>query len=328
MGVAPFDVRHPTRLFVAHYARARIDFAPVAKHRFQLSLFTDPTTIDNTGQSNNYLGPAESHQDQGGKFASLRYDWLATRQRDRQHAARPQPPQPGQRAAGPLRQGRHAPAATSSRRSTAPGIPTAPGGSTRPTAPPGTRGRPTSSTSETGSRSIPRSRCAGTFLGRHSAKIGIQGQYVWRYRLEETPGGSVFTDTPAPGALLEGGLCNPTSGVNCDRRTDFPNFETRQRGFAAGLFLQDHWWTSLQWLTINPGVRFDWGATYNRNGDRVTNLFGIGPRLGLTADLTKDGRNILFAYYGRATNALPARRGREPGRRRGGGQQGLPVGSR
>ena len=145
----------------------------------------------------------------------------------------------------------------------------------------------------------------GSFAGRHSAKIGIQGQVVWRYRLEETPGGSVYNDTPAPGKVLEGGLCNLATGLNCDRRTDLPSFETRQRGYAAGLFLQDHWWTSLEWLTVNPGVRFDYGVTYNRNDEIVTNLFGIGPRLGLTADLTKDGRNILFAYYGRATNALP-----------------------
>ena len=52
-------------------------------------------------------------------------------------------------------------------------------------------------------------------------------------------------------------------------------------------------------------MRFDFGRTYNRHGAQVTQLFGIAPRLGLTADVTKDGRNILFAYYGRATNPLP-----------------------
>ena len=73
----PMTSATPTRKFVAHYIRARIDFAPAPKHRFRLSLFTDPTVIDNTGQSNNYLGAGREHQDQGGKFASLRWDWLA-----------------------------------------------------------------------------------------------------------------------------------------------------------------------------------------------------------------------------------------------------------
>jgi hypothetical protein len=303
-GVAPFDVRHPTRLFVAHYARARIDFAPVAKHRFRLSLFTDPTTIDNTGQVNTYLGPAESHQDQGGKFGSLRYDWLAT---DNVTASLLLGINLRSLANGP--QGRFGKVDTTGCDQFSPANCTwDPNRPRRVNSADNTAWYqgPTYIEHERNRIQLdPSVSMRGNFLGRHSAKIGIQGQMVWRYRLEETPGGSVFTDTPAGGTLLEGGLCNPATGLNCDRRTDMPSFETRQRGFAAGLFLQDHWWTSLQWLTVNPGVRFDWGVTYNRNGDRVTNLFGVGPRLGLTADVTRDGRNIIFAYYGRATNALP-----------------------
>jgi hypothetical protein len=304
LGVAPFDLRHPTRLFVAHYARARFDFAPMTKHRFRLSLFTDPTTIDNTGQSNNYLGPAETHQDQGGKFGSLRYDWLAS---DNVTATMLVGINLRSLSNGP--QGRFGPVDTRGCEQFS-----AANCTWDPNRPRRVNSADGSSWYQGGTFVIhernrvqidPSVSLRGNFLGRHSAKIGIQNQVVWRYRLEETPGGSFYTDTPASGALLEAGLCNPATGLNCDRRTDLPNFETRQRGFATGLFLQDHWWTSLQWLTINPGVRFDYGATYNRNGDRVTSLFGIGPRLGMTADLTRDGRNILFAYYGRATNALP-----------------------
>ncbi len=304
LGVAPFDLRHPTRRFVAHYARARIDFAPVARHRFKLSLFTDPTVIDNTGQSNNYLGAAESHQDQGGQFGSLRYDWLAT---DNLTASLMLGLNLRSLANGP--QGRFGKVDTAGcDRFSSVNCTWDPNRPRRINAADGTSWYqgPTYLVHKRNRVQVdPSVSLRGSFLGRHSAKIGIQGQYVWRYRLEETPGGSVFTDTPPAGALLEGGLCNPATGVGCDRRTDLPSFVTRQRGFAAGLFLQDHWWTSLQWLTVNPGIRFDWGSTFNRNGDRVTNLFGIGPRLGLTADLTRDGRNILFAYYGRATNALP-----------------------
>jgi hypothetical protein len=303
-GVAPFDVRHPTRRFVAHYARARLEFAPTSKHRIKLSLFTDPTVIDNTGQSNNYLGAAETHQDQGGQFGSFRWDWLASNNvtasllagLNLRHLSN-----------GP--QGRFGPVDTtgcdqfSSVNCTwDPNRPRHINSADNTTWYQG----PTFVIHDRNRVQVdPSVSMRGSLAGRHSAKVGIQGQYVWRYRYEETPGGVVYTDTPAAGRLLEGGLCNLSTGTNCDRRTDLPTFETRQQGYAAGLFLQDHWWTGLEWLTVNPGVRFDWGATYNRDGNRVTNLFGIGPRLGLTADLTKDGRNIVFAYYGRANNVLP-----------------------
>jgi len=303
-GVAPYDIRHPTRRFVANYIRLRFDWAPSAKHRFRLSLFTDPTVIDNTGQVNNYLGAAESHQDQGGRFGSLRWDWLAN-----------------PKVTGTVLLGlnlRH--------------LSNGPQGRFGGIDPTGcdqfsqvnctwdpSRPRHVNTADNTSWYQGPtyvihdRNRVQldpsvslrGSLAGRHTAKVGVQGQVVWRYRFEDTPGGSVYNDTPMTGTLLEGGLCNPATGINCDRRTDLPTFETRQHGYAAGLFLQDHWWTSLQWLTVNPGVRFDYGVTYNRNGDQVTNLFGIAPRLGLTADVTGDGQNILFAYYGRATNALP-----------------------
>jgi hypothetical protein len=304
-GVSPYDIRHPTRLFIAHYARLRLDYAPTAKHRFKLSLFTDPTTIDNTGQVNTTLGAAESHQDQGGQFGSLRWDWLA---RENVTASVLLGINLRHLANGP--QGRFGKVDTAGCDQFNPlncgwdpnrprHVNTADGTSWYQ--------GPTFVIHDRNRIQIdPSVSLRGQLAGRHTAKVGIQGQVVWRYRYEETPGGSVYNDTPAvSGRTLEAGLCNPATGINCDRRTDLPTFETRQRGYGAGFFLQDHWWTSLQWLTINPGVRFDYGATFNRNGDRVTSLFGISPRLGLTADLTKDGRNILFGYYGRATNPLP-----------------------
>jgi Carboxypeptidase regulatory-like domain/TonB-dependent Receptor Plug Domain len=303
-GIAPYDIRHPTRRFVAHYIRARLDYAPTSKHRFKLSVFADPTVIDNTGQANTYLGTAETHQDQGGQFSSLRWDWLA---RDNVTASLLVGLNLRSLSNGP--QGRFGAVDNAGCAQFTPvncawdpnqprHINTLDGTSWYQ--------GPTFVIHERNRIQIdPSVSLRGSLAGRHTAKVGIQGQVVWRYRYEETPGGVVYNDTPAPGRTLESGLCDPSTGINCDRRTNLPTFETRQRGYAAGIFLQDHWWTSLEWLTINPGVRFDYGATYNRNGERATSLFGIGPRLGLTADVTKDGRNILFAYYGRANNALP-----------------------
>jgi hypothetical protein len=304
LGVAPYDLRHASRLFVAHYIRGRMDFAPTAKHRFRLSLFTDPTIIDNTGQSNNYLGAAEQHQNQGGKFGSLRWDYLAKENLTatvllginlRRLENGPQ----GRFGAVDTRGCDQFSMLNCSYDPTRPRHVNSADGSSW------YQGTTYVLHDRNRVQFDPSVSLRGSFLGRHNAKIGIQGQYVWRHRIEETPGGQVYVDTPAMGQLLEAGLCNPATGVNCDRRTDIPSFETRQHGYAAGLFLQDKWWTSLQWLTINPGMRFDWGRTFNRTGRQVTELFGIAPRLGMTADVTKDGRNIFFAYYGRATNALP-----------------------
>jgi hypothetical protein len=68
--------------------------------------------------------------------------------------------------------------------------------------------------------------------------------------------------------------------------------------------VQDRWWTPLTWLTLNPGIRFDWGFTRDWKDKRATSLFGIAPRLGASADITQDGRNIAFAFYGRATEPI------------------------
>jgi carboxypeptidase family protein/TonB-dependent receptor-like protein len=303
-GSAPYDIRHPTRRFIANYIRLRLDYAPSSKHRFKLSLFTDPTVIDNVGQANSYLGAAENHQDQGGKFGSLRYDWLA---KDNVTASLLMGINLRHLSNGP--QGRFGAVDVRGCDQFSPVNCT-----WDPNRPRHINTVDGTAWYQGGTFVIhdrnriqvdPSVSLRGSLAGRHTAKLGVQGQVVWRYRFEDTPGGSVYNDTPPAGTVLEGGLCNPMTGINCDRRTDLPTFETRQRGYAAGIFLQDHWWTSLQWLTINPGVRFDYGVTYNRNGEQTTNLFGISPRIGLTADINKDGRDILFAYYGRATNPLP-----------------------
>jgi hypothetical protein len=304
LGIAPFDLRHAQRLFVAHYIRGRMDFAPSSKHRFRLSLFTDPTVIDNVGQSNNYLGAAEQHQDQGGKFGSLRWDWLA-----RENVTSTVLLGLNLRRLENGPQGRFGKIDTGGCQ-----VFSSENCTYDPNRPRHVNSADNTSWYQGGTYVLhdrnrvefdPSVSLRGSFWGRHNAKIGAQTQYVWRHRIEETPGGQVYTDTPANGTLLEAGLCNLATGVNCDRRTDIPNFETRQHGYGGGLYLQDHWWTGAQWLTINPGVRFDYGATFNRRNERVTNLFGIAPRLGLTADVTKDGRNILFAFAGRTEEPIP-----------------------
>ena len=57
------------------------------------------------------------------------------------------------------------------------------------------------------------------------------------------------------------GLCDPAKpGPNCFLRDVTHPFYIHENGYGVGLFVQDRWWTPLRWLTINPGLRADWGT--------------------------------------------------------------------
>ena len=144
----------------------------------------------------------------------------------------------------------------------------------------------------------------GTLLGSHTIKTGVQAQFVYRTRLAEVPGRFTFEDLNESGALLEAGLCDPTTGEGCFRRIETEPLDAKESGYAVGVFVQDRWWTPLQWLTINPGLRGDLGYTQDRLGRRIYRLFALAPRLGATADITQDGRNVVFAFVGRSTEPM------------------------
>jgi hypothetical protein len=67
--------------------------------------------------------------------------------------------------------------------------------------------------------------------------------------------------------------------------------------------VQDRW-RPVKWLTVLPGIRFDYGITKNTLDQTVSNLFGVGPRLGLLFDITRDQKTIFSAFYGRANETL------------------------
>jgi hypothetical protein len=143
-------------------------------------------------------------------------------------------------------------------------------------------------------------------FGQHDIKVGFQGQLNYRTRDVRTPGGETYTDSPGRMFPLAEGLCDPLNPDpnKCYRKTVSKDFYVKEKAYGGGLFLQDRWWTPWEWMTVLPGIRADYGATYDRNGNRVTSLFALGPRLGVTANLTKDARNVAFAYYGRNTETL------------------------
>jgi hypothetical protein len=159
----------------------------------------------------------------------------------------------------------------------------------------------------------------GRGAGYHDAKFGIQSKYTYRKNNNYWAGNGVFNDAGGGGG--EGGLCNASNlmdpkaapqvtgnGKGCNQYTSFPSYVIHENAFSIGAFVQDRW-KPFKRLTILPGIRLDYGYTANSAGQTVSNLVGIGPRLGFTVDLTGDQKTIFTAYYGRANDVaslLPA----------------------
>ncbi|MGH8325022.1 MAG: TonB-dependent receptor domain-containing protein, partial [Steroidobacteraceae bacterium] len=121
---------------------------------------------------------------------------------------------------------------------------------------------------------------------------------------QHTPGGTSYTESG--GGPGEGGLCDPDTGMGCNKNTlrnDAPDFSNHQFGFGIGAYVQDRWHVSKR-LVILPGIRFDYGLTKNSLGQTVSSMFAVGPRLGATYDVTGDAKTIVSAYYGRANETL------------------------
>ena len=304
LGVAPYNVQHPPRRYLGLMGRLRLDYAPIARHRFRLSANTDPAYLDNTTQSNDLLGVAETRQNQGGMFVQLRWDWLPTDNISTTVLA-------GYVKSG-LEIGPQGRLGTvdfaGCRNFSDINCSYDPSRPRRTNTIDGTvwhQGPNYRTDNRYRLQLDPTVNIRAVAMGRHNIKAGLQMQYLWRNRHQETPGGSVFQDRTTARVPLEAGLCDPATGVGCYRRVDLDSYDIKHQAYAAGLFVQDHWWTSMPWLTVVPGMRFDYGVTVNGKGKVVTRLFGLGPRLGLTADVTRDARNVLFAYYGRATDPVP-----------------------
>jgi hypothetical protein len=304
LGVAPYNIQHPVRRFNGFVARLRLDYAASPRHRFRLSGNMDPASIDNTSQSDSLLGVAETHQNQGGRFLQLRWDFLAS---DHLTFSLLTGYVNDSLEIGP--QGRLGSVDFTGCDKFDPiNCSWDPNRVRRVNALDGTvwyQGPAYRQDDRNRIQFDPSLSLSGVAAGRHNAKVGIQGQYLWRTRNQQTPGGIVYEDASPTGALLEAGLCNPMTGIGCDRKREEDSYDIKETGWAMGIFLQDHWWTPLEWLTVVPGIRFDYGVTFNKDNVKQTSLFGIGPRLGFAADVTKDGRNILFGYYGRATDPMP-----------------------
>ena len=297
----PLDVQHAPRRFNGFLGRIKLTYAPSYQHRISLSASADPAFISNVNQANTGLGVTENHQNQGGLFAILQWDYFKSEhvntnvQLGFQYNAIDFGPQGH---FGSVDYGGDV------------GPYSAANGVYDPMRPRHTNNDDGTNWYQGSDIQLdrrytvqfdPSISLRGKLWGSHDAKIGIQSRFIYHGFHFERPGGTDYSD--AGGGPGEMGLCVETSGVGCFQKTDAPAYDNHQYGVGAGLFLQDRW-KPWKRITILPGIRFDWGITKNSVGQTVSNLFGVGPRLGAAWDITGDQKTIFSIFYGRSNETL------------------------
>jgi hypothetical protein len=135
-------------------------------------------------------------------------------------------------------------------------------------------------------------------LGEHEAKAGIQLKMTFRKQSQHRPGIVRYVDQG--GGAGEAGLCDPLGDTaGCNTRSTLNDRKISNRGFFPGAFVQDKW-SPVQWFTLIPGLRFDYGEARLTDGSLYTAVHAWGPRLGAIADVTRDRKTILSVNYGRS----------------------------
>ncbi len=301
----PFYLQTPTQVANRYLARIKLTWAPSERHRLTLSASADPAFFDNVDQDPYRLGVAEDHQNQGGVFSILQWDYFIS---DKVNTNVQAGFQYSTIDTGP--QGYFGSIDNSAYKGT---------GRFSPANDTWLGDRPQQINNDDGTtwyqggaiafdrrytvQFDPSVSVRGNLAGKHEAKFGIQSRWNYHSASISTPGDTTYNNQG--GGPGEAGLCLPQQNqtAGCDLRTDSPAYENHQSGFSIGGFVQDRWQVT-KWLRINPGLRIDYGQTTNSIGQVVSNLLGFGPRLGLVFDLTQDQKTIFTAYYGRANEVL------------------------
>lgn len=135
-------------------------------------------------------------------------------------------------------------------------------------------------------------------IGNHVFKFGTEIEHSVVRDRYAFPGGKFFIDNEGPEE-------DPSTGED-----DFFTLTYFGDGFDAhgtnnriSLFAQDSWQIT-PYLTLNPGIRLDLDRGKISDGSTVFKTHGLAPRIGFAWDLSKDGKSVLKAHYGRYYEAL------------------------
>ena len=312
----PLNVQAPSAKSDTFLVRLKLSWAPNDKHRITLSASADPAFFSNIDSANFQLAQAQDYQKQGGTFAILQWDWFINQNINTQVQTGfqwsfidggPQGFFKSDLLGGPDYQGTDKMFGPMNQ---APYDPNQPRHINSIDSTAWYNGGTAQYDDRYTFQFDPSVSLRGKLAGFHDAKIGIQSRYVYHSDFVTTPGGMVFFDNfnpaappPANGGKLESGLCNQSTGTGCQAIENLPSYSNHQQGFSIGAFVQDRW-KPIKRLTIIPGIRFDYGQTWNTLGQTVSHLFGVGPRIGATVDITGDQKTIFSAWYGRANEVL------------------------
>ena len=300
----PLNLQHATREFYGAYPRLKLTWAPAQRHRVELSFNADPAWIYNTIQSNAYANEAETIQRQGGAFTSLNYDYFVS---DNVIFNLQTGVIYSNISVDPMSADKVSPQHIDG----ANGITWNNAGEARFTDDKRWRVQfdPNITWVKKG------------WIGQHTFKAGIQGQFIRHYLYTGTPANSVYVDdTSADGSVLARDPTSTDRSAGCVQAQpqvragaaatpcyQFNSFDPAlaqvRYGLGVGFFVQDTW-KPTSWLTVVPGLRVDYGTTQNSRAETVQNLLGFGPRLGVNIDLTRDGKTLLKAAYGRANEVV------------------------
>ena len=309
LGVPPYNIQHAAENDALHLLRFKLSWAPSTRHRLTLSANADPAVFNNVTDDaapNSLLGVAEQRQNQGGGFLIAHWDWFLDEALTLNVQAGLQLNTIENGPQGRLGSIDLAGCNQFKRMDNCHYDPNRPQHQNVVDATVWYQGAAYDNDSRTNVQIDPSLSLHHKGFGTHDAKVGIQTRYNYRSQHRERPGGSVFLDNSADGLGLEEGLCDPTSpdGAGCFRRIDYQPYDVKEKAYSLGFYLQDRWWTPAAWLTVVPGLRIDYGHTADRHGKTISNLWGLGPRLALVADVTGDGRNVISVAYGRANEVL------------------------
>ena len=286
-------------------ARLKLTWAPTDKQRLTLSLSGDPEFIRNYNQDPGGLPVTEGAQNQGGALVTLLYNYFITEKQQFDISTGFQFNRIYAGAEGIIGSVGHvanpfSPAANNYDASAAAHV-------NNDDASSWYQGARVQDDRRYTFQFDPSYSLRGRAAGAHDVKIGLQNRLVKWTNDSYTPGGAVYND--AGGGALEGGLCkigpdgNPTSGNGCSQQLIQRPSTQSGIGYAFGAFIRDRW-TVMKRLILEPGIRFDYGITKNTVGQVVSNLFGVGPRLGVIVDLTGDQKTIFKANYGRSNEVM------------------------